>query len=141
MSSSLSCDTRLFLAGVEKMSWLLEMEGFSPKNSPPFAVTKQSINILQSHYPERLGHAVIARPPCIFNLAWNAFYPFLDRETREKIVFVKSGVDVVKALKGILDLSSIDRTMGGHRNGDFDLAQYRERMIKLHNQQHFATTP
>ena len=123
------------------MSWLLEMEGYLPKNSPPFAVTKQSINILQSHYPERLGHAVIAKPPCIFNLAWNAFYPFLDRETREKIVFVKSGVDVVKALKGILDLSSIDRTRGGYRNGTFDLAQYRERMIKLHSQQHFAASP
>lgn len=122
-------------AGVEKMSWLLEMEGYSPKNSPAFAVTKQSINVLQSHYPERLGHAVIARPPCIFNLAWNAFYPFLDRDTRSKIIFVKTGADVVKALKGVVDLSSIDRSMGGSRPGNFDLAQYRERMIKLQGKQ------
>ena len=129
---------RLCTTGVEKMSWILEMEGYSPKNSPPFAVTKHSINVLQSHYPERLGHAVLAKPPCIFNLAWNAFYPFLDRDTRDKIVFVRSGADVVKSLKGILDLSSIDRSMGGYRNGEFDLAQYRERMIKLQSQQKSA---
>ncbi len=131
--------TPLCLTGVKKMSWLLEMDGYSPKNSPPFTVTKQSINVLQSHYPERLGHAVLAKPPCIFNLAWNAFYPFLDRDTRDKIVFVRSGADVVKSLKGILDLSSIDRTMGGCRNGEFDLAQYRERMIKLQSQQKSAS--
>ena len=125
----------LMFAGAEKMSWLLEMEGYSPKNSPPFAVTKSAITVLQNHYPERLGHAVLVKPPCIFNLAWNAFYPFLDRDTRSKIIFVKCGVDVVKSLKGVLDLASIDRNMGGLRNGEFDLAQYRERMIKLQSRQ------
>lgn len=134
-SSSHKGHMRACHTGVEKMSWLLEMEGYSPKNSPPFAVTKQSINVLQSHYPERLGHAVIAKPPCIFNLAWNAFYPFPDRDTRDKNIFVKGNAYVVKALKGILDLSSIDRSMGGSRPGEFDLAQYRERMNELQSKQ------
>ncbi|KAL3159893.1 hypothetical protein ABBQ38_010289 [Trebouxia sp. C0009 RCD-2024] len=116
-------------AGHGKMSWLLEMEGYSPKNSPPFAVTKQSISVLQNHYPERLGYAVMAKPPRIFTVAWNALYPFLDTETREKITFVKC--DVVNSLKGVLGVDCIDVSMGGSRPGEFDLERYRERMIKL----------
>ena len=118
-------------AGVGKMSWLLEMEGYSPKNSPPFAVTKHSINVLQSHYPERLGFAVIAKPPCIFKLVWNGLYPFLDCETRSKIMFVKSGVDVTSSLKGVFGSDCIDQSLGGARTGEYDLERYRERMIKL----------
>lgn len=106
-------------------------EGYSPRNSPPFAVTKQSISILQNHYPERLGHAVMAQPPCIFNLAWNAFYPFLDANTRQRIMFVKSGADVVKSLKGVLGTDCIDVSMGGSRPGEYDLKSYGDRMIKM----------
>ena len=106
-------------------------EGYSPRNSPPFAVTKQSISVLQNHYPERLGYAVMAKPPCIFKVAWNALYPFLDAETRQKISFVKCGVDVVKSLNGVLGVDCIDVSMGGSRPGAFDLQRYQERMIKL----------
>lgn len=106
-------------------------EGYSPKNSPPFAVTKQSISVLQNHYPERLGYAVLAKPPCIFTVAWNALYPFLDTETRQKITFVKYGVDVVKSLQGVFGVDCIDVSMGGSRCGEYDLERYRERMTKL----------
>lgn len=119
--------------GVGKMSWLLEMEGYSPKNSPPFAVTKQSISVLQNHYPERLGHAVVVQPPCIFKLAWNALYPFLDSETRSKIMFVKCGTDVVRSLKGVLGIECLDQSMGGSRPGEYDLERYRERMVRSQN--------
>lgn len=106
-------------------------EGYSPRNSPPFAVTKQSISILQNHYPERLGHAVVAKPPCIFKLAWNALYPFLDAATCQKIMFVKYGSDVVNSVQGVLGDECIDISMGGSRPGDFDLKSYGERMMKL----------
>lgn len=106
-------------------------EGYSPRNSPPFAVTKQSISILQNHYPERLGYAIVAKPPCIFKLAWNALYPFLDTATRQKIMFVNCGSDVVKSLHGVLGVECIDVSMGGSRPGVFDLKRYAERMMKL----------
>lgn len=106
-------------------------EGYTPRNSPPFAVSKQSISILQNHYPERLGYAVLAKPPCIFNLAWNAIYPFLDSATRKKILFVKCGADIVKSLQGVLGVECIDVSMGGSRSGNFDLQQYAEHMTKL----------
>lgn len=113
------------------MTWLLEMDGYSPRNSPPFTVTKQSISILQNHYPERLGWAILSRPPCIFSFLWRAINPFLDQDTRDKVVMVKSGTDVVKSLKGVIDASAIDETQGGKRNGHYDFAAYQERMSKL----------
>ena len=73
----------------------------------------------------------MAKPPCIFKVAWNALYPFLDAETRQKISFVKCGVDVVKSLNGVLGVDCIDVSMGGSRPGAFDLQRYQERMIKL----------
>lgn len=114
-----------------RMTWLLEMDGYSPRNSPPFAVTKQSISILQNHYPERLGWAILSRPPCIFSFLWRAINPFLDQETRDKVVMVKAGCDVVRSLKGVIDASAIDQTQGGTRNGHYDFAAYQERMANL----------
>ena len=113
------------------MTWLLEMDGYSPRNSPPFAVTRQSISILQNHYPERLGWAILSRPPCVFSLLWRAINPFLDEETRNKVVMVKAGSDVVKSLKGVVDASAIDSTMGGKRNGEYNVHAHQERMSQL----------
>lgn len=73
----------------------------------------------------------MAKPPCIFKLAWNALYPFLDTATRQKIMFVKCGSDVVKSLQGKLGVECIDVSMGGSRPGEFDLKRYGERMMKL----------
>ena len=117
-----------------RMTWLLEMDGYSPRNSPPFSVTKQSIGILQNHYPERLGWAILSRPPCIFSILWRAINPFLDQDTRDKVVMIKSGSDVVKSLKGVINASAIDQTMGGTRNGHYDFAAYQERMSKLESE-------
>ena len=44
---------------------------------------------------------------------------------------VKAGSDVVQSLKGVVDASAIDRSMGGQRNGEYDMHAHQERMSKL----------
>lgn len=54
---------------------------------PPLGVGKQVLHILQTHYPERLGKALLTNIPW---LAWTflkLIHPFIDPLTREKLVF------------------------------------------------------
>ncbi|CEP63194.1 phosphatidylinositol transporter LALA0_S07e04588g [Lachancea lanzarotensis] len=54
---------------------------------PPIGVGKEVLHILQTHYPERLGKALLTNIPW---LAWTflkMIHPFIDPMTREKLVF------------------------------------------------------
>ena len=54
---------------------------------PPIGVGKEVLHILQTHYPERLGKALLTNIPW---LAWTflkLIHPFIDPLTREKLVF------------------------------------------------------
>ena len=56
--------------GVGKMTWLIDFEGYSYRNAPPITLALKTLNILQNHYPERLGLAVCYHPPRLFQLTW-----------------------------------------------------------------------
>ena len=52
------------------MTWLIDFEGYSYPNAPPISMAMKALNILQNHYPERLGLAVCYHPPRLFQLSW-----------------------------------------------------------------------
>ena len=52
------------------MTWLIDFEGYSYRNAPPISIAMKTLNILQNHYPERLGLAVCYHPPRLFQLTW-----------------------------------------------------------------------
>ena len=55
-------------AGRETMLWLIDFRGWSLKTSPPLKTSRETLNILQNHYPERLGMAVLYNPPTAFEM-------------------------------------------------------------------------
>lgn len=57
-------------AGVGKMTWLIDFEGYSYRNAPPVTLAMKTLSILQNHYPERLGLAVCYHPPRLFQITW-----------------------------------------------------------------------
>ncbi|KAM6589779.1 hypothetical protein CsatA_012384 [Cannabis sativa] len=61
-----------------------------------------ALSILQDCYPERLAKLFFVHVPYIFMTAWKMIYPFIDKNTKKKIVFVDN-----KKLKGTL-LNDID---------------------------------
>ena len=47
----------------------------------------QVLNILQDHYPERLGRAFVINVPFLLNAFYKMINPFIDPVTREKLKF------------------------------------------------------
>lgn len=52
---------------VTQMTWICDFDGYSMKNAPSLSVCKQTVDILSSHFPERLGVALIVNPPRVFS--------------------------------------------------------------------------
>ena len=55
--------------------------------NPSLSTARQVLNILQTHYPERLGAAIIAHLPWLLNAFYKLINPFIDPVTRAKMIF------------------------------------------------------
>ncbi|PVU84771.1 hypothetical protein BB559_007423 [Furculomyces boomerangus] len=74
--------------GVTKITILIDTTKmtFNTLVSPKTSI--QFLDILQSHYPERLGKGLIVNPPGIFVFSYKVVSPFIDPVTKKKIMFV-----------------------------------------------------
>ncbi|XP_057479530.1 uncharacterized protein LOC130766846 [Actinidia eriantha] len=87
----------------EKFAVIDDLEGWGYTNSDIRAYLG-ALTILQDYYPERLGKLFIIHVPYIFMAVWKIIYPFIDNNTKKKIVFVEN-----KKLKPTL-LEDIDES-------------------------------
>ncbi|KAL2163004.1 hypothetical protein VTH06DRAFT_6840 [Thermothelomyces fergusii] len=55
--------------------------------SPSLAMAREVLHILQHHYPERLGRALIINMPWVVTGFFKLITPFIDPNTREKLKF------------------------------------------------------
>ncbi|CAG9979644.1 unnamed protein product [Clonostachys byssicola] len=81
--------TDLMPPGVETLSLLINFKPSKTRKdtSVPISTAREVLHILQNHYPERLGKALIINVPW---LVWGFFKlitPFIDPVTREKLKF------------------------------------------------------
>ncbi|KAH7884362.1 CRAL TRIO domain-containing protein [Phlebopus sp. FC_14] len=72
--------------GVESLTIMVD---YSDSNGPgpSISTARQIVNILQTHYPERLGAALIGHLPWLIHLFFKLVLSFMDPVTREKMVF------------------------------------------------------
>ncbi|XP_010250507.1 PREDICTED: random slug protein 5 [Nelumbo nucifera] len=87
--------------GEEKFLSIADIEGWGYSNCDIRGYLA-ALSILQDCYPERLGKLCIVNVPYLFLKAWKMIYPFIDNNTKKKIVFIES-----KKLKSTL-LEDID---------------------------------
>jgi hypothetical protein len=85
-------------------------------NAPPMKTSMDTLAIMQNHYPERLGCAILFAPPKLFQVFWAVVHPFLDARTAAKIHFVdvatQHGRDELASLFGPA-LAKLDKSLGG----------------------------
>ncbi|CAN1317914.1 Phosphatidylinositol transfer protein 3 [Linum perenne] len=89
--------------GQEKFMAIGDLEGWGYANSDIRGYLA-ALHILQDYYPERLGKLFIVHVPYVFMAVWKVIYPFIDSNTKKKIVFVDN-----KKLKSTL-LEDIDES-------------------------------
>ncbi|CAK5268408.1 unnamed protein product [Mycena citricolor] len=75
----------LMPAGVESLDLLINYA--DKAKNPSFSTSKSVLNILQTHYPERLGLALIINVPFLLNAFYKMIKPFIDPLTATKLAF------------------------------------------------------
>ncbi|KAL2462808.1 Sec14p-like phosphatidylinositol transfer family protein [Forsythia ovata] len=73
--------------GQEKFTIIGDLKGYGYANCDIRAYIA-ALSILQDYYPERLGKVFVINAPYIFMTVWKIIYPFIDQNTKKKIVFV-----------------------------------------------------
>ncbi|KAI9760882.1 MAG: DNA-directed DNA polymerase alpha subunit pol12 [Chaenotheca gracillima] len=77
----------LMVPGQESLSLLINFKDSNSGEIPSVGQGRQVLNILQSHYPERLGRAYVINLPWFVNGFFKFISPFIDPLTREKLKF------------------------------------------------------
>ena len=57
----------------EQMVWLIDFHGFNMSHLS-IKVSRETAHVLQEHYPERLGLAILYNPPKIFEPFWKVCF-------------------------------------------------------------------
>lgn len=95
----------------EKFVAIGDLEGWGYSNSDIRGYLA-ALSVLQDYYPERLGKLFIIHVPYIFMTAWKMVYPFIDKNTKKKIIFVEDKKLLPTLLEDI-DENQLPVTYGG----------------------------
>ncbi|XP_050233305.1 uncharacterized protein LOC126681795 [Mercurialis annua] len=97
----------------QEMSWLIDFTGWSITNSVPVKTARETINILQNHYPERLAVSFLYNPPRIFEAFWKIVKYFLDTKTFQKVKFVyPKNVSSIELMRSYFDDENLPIELG-----------------------------
>lgn len=111
--------------GVENLAMMLNYA--DKAKNPSMGQAKRVLDIIQNHYPERLGCALIMNVPFLLNAFFKLISPFIDPVTREKLRFnpkvVEDGLFVQDQL--------MQEWWGGGREFVYDHKQYWPALVQL----------
>jgi len=110
--------------GVETLALMINFADRS--KNPSFGTARTVLNILQNHYPERLGRALIINVPFLLNAFFKLILPLVDPLTRQKIRF---NPDVLKDQLFAEDM--VTKEWSGTRDFVWDHDQYWPALVKL----------
>ncbi|MQM06983.1 hypothetical protein Taro_039821 [Colocasia esculenta] len=117
--------------GQEQMVWLIDFTGWSLTKAVPIRTARETANILQSHYPERLFSAFLYNPPRIFETFWKIVKYFLDPKTFQKVKFIyPKNEESVELMRKNFDFEILPVAFGGKNNVEYDHEEFSRLMAK-----------
>ncbi|XP_021896078.1 random slug protein 5 [Carica papaya] len=112
----------------DQLVWLIDFQGFSLSNIS-VKLTKETAHVLQEHYPERLGLAILYNPPKFFEPFWMLVKPFLEPKTCNKVKFVYSDdPNSKKIVEDLFDTEQLEEAFDGNNSSGFNISKYAEKM-------------
>lgn len=117
--------------GQEQMLWLIDFTGWSLSNAVPMKTARETANILQNHYPERLAASFLYNPPRIFEAFWKIVKYFLDPKTFQKVKFVyPKNEESIELFHKYFDVEVLPVEFGGKNNIQYDHEEFSKLMLK-----------
>ena len=115
------------------MTLVADLKTFPDTVEPALPLQIQCLTLVQAHYPERMGRAVVGHAPAMFWLMWKAVTPFIDPVTKAKVAFCTTDAGVRAETEAHMGLEQLYETLGGSRAelGKADLAEAEERLRGL----------
>ncbi|KAJ5279586.1 CRAL/TRIO domain protein [Penicillium angulare] len=108
----------------EKLALLVNFGESKSGQNASIGQAKQTVSILQNHYPERLGRALVVNSPFYIWGFFKILTPFIDPLTREKLKFNED-------LRQHVPPSQLMKTVGGDVEFEYDHSVYWPALNKL----------
>ncbi|KAI9043458.1 CRAL/TRIO domain protein [Aspergillus affinis] len=115
----------------ETLALLINFSDTKSGQNASIGQAKQSLNILQNHYPERLGRALVINMPFMIMGFFKLITPFIDPNTRPKLKFNED-------LRQHVPQGQLMKSMGGDVEFRYDHAKYWPALIQLTEQRRAA---
>ncbi|KAJ7488881.1 CRAL/TRIO domain-containing protein [Mycena latifolia] len=109
--------------GQESLVIIVDYKSTTLRTNPSIAVARKVLNILQRHYAETLGRAIVVNLPPLLNFFYKGISPFLDPVTRDKMRFNPNLLELV-------DPAHLDADFGGDFVYEFEKDSYWEQIVQ-----------
>ncbi|XP_076939762.1 uncharacterized protein LOC143608676 [Bidens hawaiensis] len=117
--------------GQEEMVWLIDFTGLSLSTNVSVKTARETISILQNHYPQRLAVAFLYNPPRIFYAFWRIVKYFLDPKTFQKVKFVyPKNKESVELMQSCFDVDNLPSEFGGKATMKYVHEEFSRLMIQ-----------
>jgi len=110
--------------GIESLNLMINFADRA--KNPSISTSRTVLNILQTHYPEHLGRAIIINVPWLINAFFNLITPFVDPVTRPKMRFNPKVVD-----EGIFTASTVWQEFGGEVELVYEHEKYWPAFVEM----------
>ncbi|KAF8722650.1 hypothetical protein AX14_009716 [Amanita brunnescens Koide BX004] len=108
--------------GQESLVIIVDYKSCTLRTNPSISVARKVLTILQQHYVETLGRALVVNLPMLLTFFYKGISPFLDPVTRDKMRFNPN-------LKELIPLSHLDAEFGGENGFEFDPNSYWDQIV------------
>ncbi|KAL4297616.1 hypothetical protein GQ457_12G019440 [Hibiscus cannabinus] len=117
--------------GQQQMVWLIDFTGWSLSTRVPIKSARDTANVLQNYYPERLAMAFLYNPPRIFEAFWKIVKYFLDAKTFQKVKFVyPKNKDSVELMRSYFDEENLPTEFGGKAILEYNHEEFSKQMVQ-----------
>jgi len=109
--------------GQESLMIIVDYKSTTLRTNPSISVARKVLTILQHHYVETLGRAIVVNLPMILSFFYKGIAPFLDPVTRDKMRFNPDLFELVPR-------EQLDADFGGEYEYEFEPESYWDQLIE-----------
>ncbi|KAG6840267.1 hypothetical protein C0991_007823 [Blastosporella zonata] len=112
----------LMPSGQESLVIIVDYKSTTLRTNPSISVARKVLHILQQHYVETLGRALVVNLPMLLSFFYKGISPFLDPVTRDKMRFNPD-------LNELIPPEQLDADFGGEHRYEFEAKSYWDQIV------------